>query len=81
MLRRVLLFIPFAILLATAGCKVNRGNGEAKPENTATGNNPDNQKNNVPQKGTGGPGKDQTGSQPAPAQTPSQPASKTDTSR
>jgi hypothetical protein len=77
MLRRRIVCLPIAFL-SMAACKTNQGNGEAKPENSGNGYNPDNQKNNMRQSGTGGPGKSTTPSQPARSQTAGQPAGKTD---
>ena len=64
--------------LTALSCRTNQGNGVAQPENTGKGYNPDQEKNNVRQSGTGGPGQTNRSSQPGSAQTPSQPASKGD---
>lgn len=79
MSRRAFTWCLLIELAALTSCKTNQGNGEAQPEDTKHGYNPDNEKNNVRKAGSGGAGgtnREQT--KPGPDQTPGQPASKTD---
>lgn len=79
--RGAFLYLCVGACAALLSCKENTGNGEARPENSAKGSDPDQQRNNTPKSGTGqGGGGTQTPANPAAGQTPGQPASKTNTS-
>lgn len=75
--RRTARLICLALGLTCVSCDRNAGNGEAQPENTKQGYNADNEKKDQRQGGLGQ-GKATTPSNPGPAQTPSDPASKPD---
>jgi hypothetical protein len=78
MSRRKFTFLPLLAFLAATACKVNQGNGEAKPENSGNGYNQDYENNNTPKRETSTKGGGTVPAKSGAAQTPSQPASKVD---
>jgi hypothetical protein len=77
MLRRAFACLSMLVCFTITGCKVNQGNGEAKPQNSGPDYNQDYENNNTPKRETSTNGAGAVPAKPGPAQTPSQPASKT----